>query len=62
MTKHKRPQPMPRWNTLASAHFGGDINRLKCTEADLDRPDQIKFQYATYTVWIDRAAQSGSLD
>ena len=48
MTKHKRLQPMPRWNTLASGHFGGDINRLKCTDADLGRPDRIKYQYATY--------------
>jgi hypothetical protein len=48
MTKYKRPRPTPRWDTLAGAHFGGDINRLKCTEADLDRPDQVKYQYATY--------------
>ena len=48
MTKYKPPRNSPRWNTLASAYFGGDINRLKCTDADLDQPDQIKFQYATY--------------
>ena len=48
MTKYKRLQPTSRWDTLASAHFGGDINRLKCTDADLDRPDRIKYQYATY--------------
>jgi hypothetical protein len=48
MTKHKRLQPTPRWDTLASAHFGGDINRLKCTDADLGWPDRIKYQYATY--------------
>ncbi len=39
---------MSRWDTLASAYFGGDINRLKCTDADLGRPDRIKYQYATY--------------
>ncbi|MBI5030124.1 MAG: hypothetical protein HZB51_06320 [Chloroflexi bacterium] len=48
MGKHKLQRNSARWNTLASAYFGGDIHRLKCTDADLARPDQIKFQYCTY--------------
>jgi hypothetical protein len=62
---------MPRWNTHASTHFGGDINRLKCTDADLGRPGRIKYQYATYITEfepgkskvdrIERDAQRGPL-
>ncbi len=48
MAKHKLRRNPPRWDTLASAYFDGDINRLKCTDADLARPDHIKFQYGTY--------------
>jgi hypothetical protein len=53
MGKHKLRRNSSRWNTLASAYFGGDINRLKCTDADLDQPDQIKFRYGTYITDFD---------